>query len=147
MVDSNGKVEHEHWIGGALLMDDRQLLTKARSARDAAYAPYSRFAVGAALLCTDGTVYTGSNVENAVNGLSVCAERVALFKALSEGKRGFVRIAVVCDSDYCRPCGACRQVLAEHAPEIEVLMGNPTDETIVRTTIRALLPDAFTLKP
>jgi len=126
-------------------MDDKQLLARAREARDAAYAPYSQFAVGAALLCADGTVYTGVNVENAVNGLSVCAERVALFKAISEGKREFVRIGVVCGADYCRPCGACRQVLAEHAPDLEVLMGNPTDDTIIRTTIRELLPDAFTL--
>ena len=123
-------------------MDDRELLRRANNARETAYCPYSKFPVGAALLCKDGTVYTGVNVENAVNGLSLCAERVALFKAISEGKRGFVRMAVTCKSDHCRPCGACRQVLHEHAPEMEILMGN-VEGAFVRTTVRELLPDAF----
>ncbi len=126
-------------------MDDRQLLERANQARDRAYAPYSRFPVGAALLCEDGTVVTGANVENAVNGLSLCAERVALFKAISEGKRRFAKLAVTCASDHCRPCGACRQVLHEHAPEMELLLGNP-DGRFIRTTVRALLPDAFSLE-
>jgi len=126
-------------------MDDRDLVKLANDARKNAYAPYSKFPVGAALLCADGTVVTGVNVENAVNGLSLCAERVALFKAISEGKHDFVKIAVSCNSDHCRPCGACRQVLYEHAPKLEILMGNPHGE-FVRTTIAELLPDAFTLK-
>ena len=130
--------------GDPLLMDDRQLLRRANDARARAYAPYSGFPVGAALLCEDGTVYTGANVENAVNGLSLCAERVALFKAISEGQHAFVKMAVTCASDHCRPCGACRQVLHEHAPEMEILMGNP-DGSFVRTTVRELLPDAFSL--
>ena len=125
-------------------MDDQALLRLADEARRHAYSPYSKFPVGAALLCADGEVYTGVNVENAVNGLSLCAERVALFKALSEGKRDFVKLAVVCDADACRPCGACRQVLYEHAPEIEILMGNPGG-AFKRTTIRELLPEAFSL--
>jgi cytidine deaminase len=125
-------------------MDDRTLLQLAAEARRQAYCPYSKFPVGAALLCANGSVYTGVNVENAVNGLSLCAERVALFKALSEGGRDFVKLAVVCDADACRPCGACRQVLYEHAPEIEILMGNP-DGAFKRTTIRKLLPEAFSL--
>jgi len=125
-------------------MDDRELLQRANEARTHAYAPYSGFPVGAALLCDDGTVYTGVNVENAVNGLSICAERVALFKAISDGRHGFVKLAVSCASDHCRPCGACRQVLHEHAPELEILMGNP-EGTFIRTTIRELLPDAFSL--
>ena len=125
-------------------MDDRQLLRRANEARANAYAPYSGFPVGAALLCEDGTVYTGVNVENGVNGLSLCAERVALFKAISEGRHGFVKLAVSCASDHCRPCGACRQVLHEHAPQMEVLMGNP-EGSFVRTTVRELLPDAFSL--
>ena len=123
-------------------MDDRELLRLANEARANAYAPYSGFPVGAALLCEDGTVYTGVNVENGVNGLSLCAERVALFKAISEGQQGFAKLAVSCASDHCRPCGACRQVLHEHAPQMEILMGNP-DGSFVRTTVRELLPDAF----
>jgi cytidine deaminase len=127
-------------------MNDRDLVKLANDVRRLAYAPYSKFPVGAALLCADGTVVTGVNIENAVNGLSLCAERVALFKAISEGKREFVKIAVSCESDHCRPCGACRQVLHEHAPGIEILMGNPKGD-FVRTTIAELLPDAFTLEP
>jgi len=123
-------------------MNDRELLQSANEARANAYAPYSGFPVGAALLCEDGTVYTGANVENAVNGLSLCAERVALFKAISEGQHSFVKLAVSCVSDHCRPCGACRQVLHEHAPEMEILMGNP-EGSFVRTTVSELLPDAF----
>jgi cytidine deaminase len=127
-------------------MNDRDLVKLADDVRRFAYAPYSKFPVGAALLCTDGTVVMGVNVENAVNGLSLCAERVALFKAISEGKREFVKIAVSCESDHCRPCGACRQVLYEHAPNLEILMGCPKGD-FVRTTIAELLPDAFTLEP
>jgi cytidine deaminase len=125
-------------------MDDRELLRLANEVRERAYAPYSKFPVGAALLCRDGTVFTGVNVENAVNGLSLCAERVALFKAISEGRHDFSKIAVSCRGAHCRPCGACRQVLYEHAPDLEVLMGNPNGE-FVRTTVRDLLPDAFSL--
>lgn len=127
-------------------MNDRDLVKLANDVRRLAYAPYSKFPVGAALLCADGTVVTGVNIENAVNGLSLCAERVALFKAISEGRREFVKIAVSCESDHCRPCGACRQVLHEHAPRLEVLMGNPQGD-FTRTTIAELLPDAFTLEP
>lgn len=116
----------------------------ANEARKSAYSPYSGFPVGAALLCSDGSIYSGVNVENAVNGLSICAERVAIFKAISEGHRDFVRLAVSCASDACRPCGACRQVIFEHAPDIEILMGNP-DGKFVRTTIKDLLPEAFRL--
>ena len=125
-------------------MDDRALLRLADEVRRHAYCPYSKFPVGAVLLCANGEVYTGVNVENVVNGLSLCAERVALFKALSEGERDFVKLAVVCDAEACRPCGACRQVLHEHAPELEILMGNP-DGAFKRTTIRELLPEAFSL--
>ena len=125
-------------------MDDQALLDAAIEVRKNAYCPYSKFPVGAALLAQSGRVYTGVNVENAVNGLSLCAERVALFKAISEGEREFVKIAVTCNAGYCRPCGACRQVLFEHAPDLEILMGNP-DGQFKRTTIRELLPEAFTL--
>jgi cytidine deaminase len=127
-------------------MNDQDLVKLANLARRNAYAPYSGFPVGAALLCADGTVVTGVNVESSVNGLSLCAERVAVFKAISEGKKDFAKIAVSCASDHCRPCGACRQVLYEHAPRLEVLMGNPDGE-FTRTTIAELLPDAFTFDP
>ena len=123
-------------------MDDQALLNSAIEARKFAYCPYSNFPVGAALLCADGKVYTGVNVENVVNSLSICAERIALSKAISEGEHDFVKIAVICDAEHCRPCGACRQVLYEHAPDLEVLMGNPQGE-FKRTTIRDLLPEAF----
>ena len=125
-------------------MNDQELVRLANEARKNAYCPYSKFAVGAALLCDDGTVVTGANIENAVNGLSVCAERVAFFKALSDGKQGFAKIAVSCDAHHCQPCGACRQVMHEHAPDLEVLMGNPNGD-FVRTTIKDLLPEAFSL--
>jgi len=126
-------------------MDDKRLIELAIEAMERAYCPYSTFPVGAALLCADGTVVTGVNVENAVNGLSLCAERVAVFKAISEGKRDFVRLAVACNAPYCQPCGACRQVLYEHAPNLEILMAG-TDGRYKRTTIRDLLPEAFSLE-
>ncbi len=123
-------------------MDDQALLNLAIEVRKYAYCPYSNFPVGAALLCADGKVYTGVNVENVVNSLSICAERIALSKAISEGEHDFVKIAVICDAEHCQPCGACRQVLYEHAPDLEVLMGNPQGD-FKRTTIRDLLPEAF----
>jgi len=125
-------------------MDDKTLLEEAIKAREHAYCPYSHFPVGAALLCSDGTVYTGVNVENAVNGLSICAERVALFNAICAGQHEFVKLAVVCEAGYCRPRGACRQVLYEHAPALEILMGSSRG-TYKRTTINDLLPEAFSL--
>jgi len=125
-------------------MDDCELVKLANEAREKAYAPYSGFKVGAALLCADGTVYTGVNIENAAFGPSICAERTAFFKAISEGRRDFVKIAVTCDRAYCQPCGVCRQVMIEHAPELEVLMGS-LDGSFKRTTIRELLPEAFAL--
>ncbi|MCK4599916.1 cytidine deaminase [Candidatus Bipolaricaulota bacterium] len=124
------------------MMDDQALLNLAIEVRKYAYCPYSNFPVGAALLCADGKVYTGVNVENVVNSLSICAERIALSKAISEGEHDFVKIAVICDAEHCQPCGACRQVLYEHAPDLEVLMGNPQGD-FKRTTIRDLLPEAF----
>ena len=125
-------------------MDDRELVRLANEVRSKAYAPYSGFQVGAALLCADGTIYTGVNIENAAYGPSICAERTAIFKAISEGHRDFVKIAVTCDREYCQPCGTCRQVMMEHAPNLEILMGS-LDGTFKRTTIRDLLPEAFVL--
>jgi len=101
------------------------LVEAAISARDKAYAPYSRFAVGAALEADDGRIFTGCNVENASYGLTVCAERVAAWKAISDGVRAFRRIAVVADTPSpTPPCGACRQVLWELCGDIEVVMSN-----------------------
>src|SRR3989442_14133631 len=102
-----------------------ELLAAARHARDFAVAPYSNFQVGAALRTAHGEVITGCNIENATYGLTICAERVAMFKALSEGHRAFVRIAVVADTDSpTPPCGACRQILWEFGGNLEVQLAN-----------------------
>lgn len=104
-------------------MDKNELLKIAKEAREGAYAPYSQFQVGAALLCEDGSVYTGCNIENASFSPTCCAERTAIFKAVSDGKRKFSAIAVVGgkkDSDICAPCypcGVCRQVMSEFCDE------------------------------
>jgi cytidine deaminase len=104
------------------------LVERARRAREHAVADYSHFKVGAALETADGTVVTGCNVENATYGLTVCAERVAMFKALSEGHRAFIRVAVVADtSDPTPPCGACRQILWEFGGDLEVILANLTE--------------------
>src|SRR5246127_5497410 len=107
-------------------MDTENLIKLATEARENAYAPYSNFKVGAALLASNGKVFTGCNVENATYGLTVCAERVALWKAISEGEREFAAIAVVSLSDPpAPPCGACRQLLWEFCGDIEVTVANP----------------------
>lgn len=101
------------------------LLQAALRARDFAFAPFSNFKVGAAIEATDGTIYTGCNVENATYGLTLCAERVAVFKAISEGARKFTRIAVAADTDVLTPpCGACRQVLWEFCGNAELILLN-----------------------
>ena len=101
------------------------LVEYARRAREHAVADYSHFKVGAALQTADGTIVTGCNVENATYGLTVCAERVAMFKALSEGHRSFTRVAVVADTaDPTPPCGACRQILWEFGGDLEVVLAN-----------------------
>jgi len=111
--------------------------------RSRAYAPYSKFTVGAALECADGTVFTGCNVENAAYGETICAERVAVTKAVSEGHRDFVRLAVAGGSeDFCYPCGSCRQVLREFAPGLEILCLNGKGE-VHALTLAQLLPHSF----
>ena len=122
-------------------MTDQELVALATLARERAYAPYSGYAVGAALLGKSGRVYTGCNVENAVYSLTICAERAALVKAVSEGERAFESIAVV-TANGGSPCGSCRQVLAEFAPHLRVLIAIPGKQVAVQT-IAELLPRAF----
>ncbi|MFP3953657.1 MAG: cytidine deaminase [Candidatus Acetothermia bacterium] len=124
--------------------DAKRLIERARQARKKSYSPYSNFPVGAALMTTGGKIYTGTNVENGVNGLSICAERVALFKAISEGETGFDKLAVVCGDSYCRPCGACRQTLSEHAPDLTVIMSSVSGRYEVKS-LAELLPKTFGL--
>jgi len=115
----------------------------ARQARQRARADYSRFKVGAALETADGQVITGCNIENATYGLTLCAERVAMFKAVSEGSRSFRRIAVVADTaDPTPPCGPCRQILWEFAGDIEVILANLKEEK-GRHQLSVLLPLPF----
>ena len=130
-------------------MSEQELIALAFEAREKAYAPYSRFAVGAALQCADGTVYTGCNIENAAYSVGICAERTALCKAVSDGKRDFARI-VVCGgrqgedaTEYCAPCGLCRQALAEFCGgDFEVLL--PAKGKVTkRFRFAQLLPEAF----
>ena len=125
-------------------MDYQDIIAKAMEAREKAHVPYSHFAVGAALLAQSGRVYTGCNVENASYGLSICAERTAVFKAVSEGERDFEAIAVVTEKGV-TPCGACRQVLLEFGEDIQVIVANGAGEYRV-FTLRELLPEAFTPK-
>ena len=124
-------------------MTHSELAELAYGMLDKSYCPYSNFPVGAALLCADGRVFTGCNVENAAYGSSICAERTALVKAISEGAREFVSLAVVGKSeDYCWPCGSCRQMLREFAPNLEIVVGNGKKELVV-TTLGELLPRSF----
>jgi len=125
------------------MADERTLIEAARGARDRAVAPFSKFKVGAALETEDGTVVTGCNVENSTFGLTVCAERVALLKAVSEGHRAFRRIAVVADTaDPTPPCGPCRQLLWEFCGDIEVILANLTAD-MGHHQLSGLLPLPF----
>jgi cytidine deaminase len=123
--------------------DAIDLIAAARRARENAAAAFSHFKVGAALESADGTVFTGCNVENATYGLTICAERVAMFKALSEGHRAFTRIAIVADTEApTPPCGACRQILWEFGGNLEILLANLTEEK-GRYRLETLLPLPF----
>ncbi len=124
-------------------MNLEQLIAMAMQARENAFAPYSNFKVGAALLAANGKVYTGCNVENASYGLTVCAERVALWKAISEGEREFTRMAVVTQSDRpASPCGACRQLLWEFCGDIDIILANTRGARESRR-VRELFPLPF----
>jgi cytidine deaminase len=117
--------------------------TAALAAREQALAPYSQFRVGAALEDSDGRVHTGCNIENATYGLTLCAERVAVFKALSEGSRSFRRIAIAADTDTLTPpCGACRQILWEFCGDVQILLLNPRGKSEA-LQLKDLFPRAF----
>jgi cytidine deaminase len=119
------------------------LIAAAQQAKTKALAPYSTFKVGAALETKAGKIYTGCNIESSSYGLTCCAERVALFKALSEGERDFVRIAVAADTEeFCTPCGACRQVLWDYAKNLDVVCVNKHG-ALHNVNLGDLLPEAF----
>ena len=125
-------------------MDKIQVMEESKIARENAYVPYSKFKVGAAVLTKDGKIYHGCNIENASYSMTNCAERTALFKAVSEGVREFTSIAVVADTDGpVSPCGACRQVIAEFCePNMPVYLINMKGD-VHETTVAELLPGAF----
>lgn len=125
-------------------MTDRELVDRAFAMHKFSYVPYSKFPVGAALLCADGTVFTGCNVENAAFGSTICAERTALLKAVSEGHReDWVAVAIAGRGvDYCWPCGACRQMLCEFAPNLRVLAARG-DGAFQTASLADLLPHGF----
>ncbi|EYE88124.1 cytidine deaminase [Fervidicella metallireducens AeB] len=125
-------------------MDNKEMVQLAMSAKEKAYAPYSNFRVGAALLCNDGKIYTGCNIENVSFGGTNCAERTALFKAISEGNKNFIKIAIISDSaNYTYPCGICRQVLAEFNPNLDIIVANNKGE-FKEHKLSELLPYSFT---
>lgn len=124
-------------------MTDQELLELAKKAAENSYSPYSHFPVGAALECADGSVFTGCNVENAAYGDTICAERTAAVKAVSEGHRDFARIAVWGNSkEYCYPCGSCRQFLQEFNKHMRVICGKG-DGTYMTATLAEMMPFFF----
>lgn len=126
-------------------MKKEDLYRTADSVRKNAYAPYSGFHVGAALLTGSGRVYTGVNVENASFGGTICAERTAFLKAISEGERDFKAIAIAADNGEALPCGICRQFMYEFDPELKVITGTDEDDLRVQT-LEQLLPEGFRLE-
>ncbi len=124
----------------------KELYAKAIEARKNAYAPFSGFKVGAALLTEDGKIYTGVNIENSSYGATICAERTAFIKAISEGERNFKALAVTAGSEQeALPCGICRQFMYEFSPELEVITGTDIEDLNVRT-LEELLPGGFRLE-
>lgn len=121
----------------------KKLIKEAEKARKKAYTPYSKFNIGAAILSSDGKIFTGCNIENVSFGLTVCAERVAILKAISEGSSKFEAIAIVGDTKRpCSPCGACRQVISEFGKDIKIIMSNLKGDIKIKK-IDELLPEAF----
>jgi len=128
-------------------MDDAKLASRALAAMEKAYAPYSNFRVGAALLCDDGACFEASNLENLSFGLSVCAERNAVAAAVHAGHRNFAKIAIASDGEACvPPCGACRQVLREFSEDLEILLVSK-DGSWRSLSLADLIPEAFTRFP
>jgi len=123
--------------------EKQSLIDLANTARQRAYAPYSNYPVGAALRTKSGRIFTGVNIENAAYPHTMCAERVAIFKAVSEGEKEFEIISVVTDNGG-SPCGGCRQVMAEFGLDTIVLMADGSGKLIKETTVKELLPEAFT---
>lgn len=123
-------------------MENKDLIKKALKAKDMAYVPYSKFHVGAALEADDGSVFTGCNIENASYSPSICAERTAIFKAVSEGKTRIKKIAIVGDSDMTFPCGVCRQVIREFGRDAEIIIANSPDQYKLYS-LEDLLPHSF----
>lgn len=124
-------------------MSDEKLIDAAKKAREKAFAPYSNFKVGAAVETKSGKIFTGCNIENASYGLTICAERVAIFKAISEGEKEFVNLAVVADTETLTPpCGACRQIIWEFCGDVPVTFSNLEGETET-LQMKELLPRAF----
>ena len=124
-------------------MTEKELCQKAMDMMEVAYCPYSHFPVGAAVECSDGSVFTGCNIENAAYGAGICGERTAMSKAVSEGHRDFVRIAIAGKSDdFCVPCGICRQFMMEFAPNMEIICLNGKGES-KKFTLPELLPYGF----
>lgn len=124
------------------MLNKEELVSQAAAARSTAYAPYSKYFVGAALLTRSGKTYLGANVENAAYPTSICAERVAVFKAVTDGERDFEAVAVV-TRDGGSPCGSCRQVLAEFGLDTKVFLANDQGQILSETTVKDLLPGAF----
>lgn len=122
--------------------ENKKLYEMALKAKEFAYAPYSNFKVGAAVLTSDGMVFLGNNIENSSYGATICAERVAVFKAVSEAKTNIVKIAIASDNeDFTYPCGICRQVINEFMPDGEIIIGNKNDVKVYK--VSELLPHAF----
>ncbi|MCJ7497831.1 MAG: cytidine deaminase [candidate division Zixibacteria bacterium] len=122
---------------------DKELILEAKKAMKLAYAPYSNFKVGAALLSRNGEVFTGANLENSSFGLTVCAERVALYRALSSGEKNYIKIAIVALAEKpITPCGLCRQALFEFSPDLKVICSNMKGK-VKKYTLKQLLPHPF----
>ena len=124
-------------------IDYKNLIKKALEARENSYSPYSNFRVGACALCENGKTYLGTNIENASFGLTNCAERTAIFSAVASGERNFKAIAIVAsDENYCYPCGACRQVIAQFMKDAEIICAKTVDDYKIYK-INDLLPNSF----